>query len=129
MAVRLDKVLMSSLHESFKNYDEVNTSITVSGSIPDAGADFYVDIPTTRIGTIADVYIHKEGSSTKRLVGYASRLAEFTHGTLVGYIYLLYNPSYIRVNISIANGSGSPLTPTTQIFNIQAVIFDAPVPN
>ncbi len=126
--IKPDQVLMTSQFESFKNYSNTTSQIVVSGSIPDAGKDFSVDIPTTRAGTIADVYVNKVGTSTKRSVNYAAYLGEFTDATLVGYIYLLYSPSYIRVNISIANGSGGPLTPTTQTFNIQAVIFDAPVP-
>ena len=126
--IRPDKILMTSAFESFKNYENTTQQIVVSGSVPDAGKDFFVDIPTSRAGTIADVYVNKVGTSTKRSVSYSSFLGEFVDGTLVGYIYLLYNPSYIRVNISIANGSGGPITPSTQTFNIQAVIFDAPVP-
>ena len=126
--IKPDKILMTSAFESFKNYENTTQQIVVSGSVPDVGKDFFIDIPTTRGGTIAYVYVNKVGSSTKRLVSYAAFLGEFVDATLVGYIYLLYNPTYIRVNISIANGSGGPITPSTQTFNIQAVIFDAPVP-
>ena len=126
--IKPDKILMTSAFESFKNYENTTQQQVLSESIPRVGKDILSNIPTTREGTIADVYVNKVGSSTKRLVSYAAFLGEFVDATLVGYIYLLYNPTYIRVNISIANGSGGPITPSTQTFNIQAVIFDAPVP-
>ena len=40
MGVKLDKVIMSSLFESFKNYESPSTPITISGSIPVGGKDF-----------------------------------------------------------------------------------------
>ncbi len=127
MSVRLDKVLMSSLHESFKNYQSETRTITVSGSIPDLGADFSTTFTYDRVGTIADIYVSKQGSGSKRMANYAWRLPEFTHADLVGTIYVLYGSSSITVNISIVNGTGGPLTPTTQTFDIQAVVFDAPI--
>lgn len=126
--IKPDKILMTSAFESFKNYENNTQQIVVSGSVPNVGKDFFVDIPYDRPGTIADIYVNKVGTSTKRSASYAAYLGEFVDATLVGYIYVTYAPTYIRVNISIANGSGGSVTPTTQTFNIQAVIFDAPVP-
>lgn len=130
MAVRLDKVLMSSLHESFKNYQTTKTSITVSGSIPGSfvGKDFTLDIPYTRAGSIADFYVSKQGSDAKRSISYTWRLPEFisSNPDIEGAIYLFYSPGNIRVNISISN-SGATDTITTQTFDIEAVIFDAPL--
>ena len=131
MAIRLDRVLMSSLHESFKNYSTVKETIEVSGSIPGAfvGKDFYIDIPYDRQGTIADIYVSKQGSGRKRLATYAWELPEFV-GTvdIAGAIYVNYFPTFIRVNISISNG-GATASVTTQNFDIEAVIFDAPISN
>ena len=131
MAVRLDRVLMSSLHESFKNYEEVNTTITVSGSIPTAGADFFVDIPYTRTGTMADIYVRAQGSSSKRLANYAWVFPEYVSGDpdIEGTIYVLYYPGYIRVNVSVANYKGVSYASPTRVFDVQAVIFDAPIVN
>jgi len=130
MAVRLDKVLMSSLHESFKNYQTVETTVTVSGTIPTTGADFFVDIPTSRAGSIADVYVGAQGSGSKRLANYTWQFPEYVSGDpdVEGTIYVLYAPSYIRVNISIANFKGVSYASPTRVFDVQAVIFDAPVP-
>ena len=130
MSVRLDRVLMSSLHESFKNYSTVSSTITVSGTITTSGADFYTDIPYDRAGTIADVYISKQNSGSKRLANYSFYMTEFTSpdpGNVEVYVYLFYYPSYIRVNISVGNLSGVSKVVTTQVFNVQAVIFDAPM--
>lgn len=129
MAVRLDRVLMSSLHESFKNYDEVNTTITVSGTIPPTGADFSVDIPFDRTGTIADIYVGLQNSGSKRLIGYSWRLPEYVSGEpdIEGTIYAIYYPNFIRVNISIASFKVVNFTTPTRVFDIQAVIFDAPI--
>jgi hypothetical protein len=129
MAVRLDRVLMSSLHESFKDYSDTSTTITVSGTIPTAGADFYVDIPTTRAGTIADIYVGAKSSGIKRLVNYAFMFPEYVSGDVdvEASIYTIYYPSFIRVNISVANFKGVPFASPTRVFDIQAVIFDAPI--
>lgn len=129
MAVRIDKVLMSSLHESFKNYQTTETTITVSGTIPAAGADFYVDIPFTRTGSISDIYVSLQNSGSKRLANYTWRLPEYVSGDpdIEGTIYVLYSPGNIRVNISIVNFKGVPFASPTRVFEIQAVIFDAPI--
>lgn len=131
MPVRLDKVLMSSLHESFKNYSTVKTTITVSGSIPTSGKDFHVDIPYTRTGTIADIYIGLQGSGSKRLANYAWRLPEYVSGDpdVEGSVYVLYSPNNIRVNISIVNLKGVSFSSPTRVFDVEAVIFDAPIAN
>jgi len=131
MAVHIDKVLMSSLHESFKNYQTTNTTITVSGTIPTSGADFYVDIPITRAGTIADIYVGAQGSGIKRLANYNWRFPEYVSGDpdVEGAIYVLYSPSNIRVNISVSNFKGVSYATPTRVFDVEAVIFDAPVPN
>lgn len=127
--MKLDNILMSSKHESFKNYMSADVSITVSGSIPNGGKDFVIDIPFSRTGTIVDVYVSKEGSSTKRLVNYSSTLGEFVDVYLTAGIYLMYSAGNIRVTVGVNNTTGSAKTPSTQTFNLQAVIFDAPVPN
>lgn len=131
MAVHLDRVLLSSLHESFKNYEEVNTTITVSGTIPTAGADFFVDIPYTRAGSMADIYVRVQGGSTKRLANYAWVFPEYVSGDpdVEGTIYVLYSPGNIRVNISVANFKGVSYASPTRVFDVQAVVFDAPIAN
>lgn len=129
MGVRLDDVLMSSLHESFKNYKTFTGSIVVSGSIPTTGKDFSLDIPYDRPGSIADIYLSKQGSNLKRAVSASYELSEFTDPNLQGNIYVLYSPGMITVNISIANLDVVAHTPTTQTFNISAEIFDAPIAN
>lgn len=131
MAVRLDKVLMSSLHESFKNYQTTVSPIVVSGSIPTIGKTFFVEIPYTRAGSIADIYVHKQGTNYKRSVNYAWRLDEFVGVPfdVDAGIYVLYSPGIIRVEIFVSNSTGAPYGVTTQTFDIEAVIFDAPLPS
>lgn len=131
MPVRLDDVLMSSLHESFKNYDSPKYTITVSGTIPPTGRDFFVDIPYSRVGSMADLYVSKQGSNSKRSVNYAWRLPEYVSGDpdIEGAIYAYYSPGFIRVNISISSFKVIDFTTPTQTFDIEAVIFDAPIAN
>ena len=129
MGVRIDRILMSSLHESFKNYKSETKQIVISGAVPPGGKDFGTSFSYSRAGTIADIYISKVGTNSKRLASYGFRVYEFIDADLVANIYLQYTPSTILVNIYVANPDVISHTPTTQTFDIQAVIFDAPIAN
>ncbi len=127
MKVKPDMIHLTSLFEAFKNYQTTTGTITVSGSIPTAGADFYLDIPYTREGSMADIYIGVHGSGVKRLANYAWVFTEYVSGDpdVEGTIYVLYTPGNIRVNISIANFKGVPYASPTRVFDVEAVIFVA----
>lgn len=127
--VRPDLIHMTSLFESFKNYQTSSAQIVVSGVVTPAGRDYSATIPYTRTGSIADIYVSKQGSNSKRPTNSSYELNEFVDANLQGNIYVLYSPGFITVNISIVNFDVVNHTPATQTFDIEAVIFDAPIAN
>lgn len=125
MAVRLDKVLMSSLHESFKNYDTQTVSITISGSIPTNGKGFSQTLSFARTGTIADIYYRKQGGSFKRPVSNLRRVPEYT-GATNAEISVRYTATSITIEIFVIN-FGSPYTAPTETYDFEVKLFDAPI--
>lgn len=127
MAVRLDRVLMSSLHESFKNYDSQTTSITISGSIPTNGKAFSSTLSFDRTGTIADVYYRKQGRSFKRPVSNLRRIPEYT-GSTNAEVDIRYTATSITIEIFVVN-FGAPYTAPTETYDFEIKLFDAPIVN
>lgn len=131
MGVKLDKVIMSSLFESFKNYESPSTSITISGSIPVGGKDFESLLEFDRDGTIADIYIHKQGSDSKKSFNQNWRILDFTGTSDVqATCYAQYtDDNKILFTISVTNFGASPYAVTTQTYDFDVELFDAPIPN
>lgn len=125
MSVRLDRVLMSSLHESFKNYSSVSTSITISGSIPTNGKTFSQTLSFARTGTIGDIYYRKNGGSFKRPTNNLRRIPEYT-GSTNAELSIRYSATSITIEIFVVN-FGSPYTAPTETYDFEIKLFDAPI--
>lgn len=127
--VRLDRVLMTSLFEAFKNYSiPVKTqTITLSGSIPVGGKGWEVRFSYDRAGTIADIYLSKQGSNQKRSINSFWKLLDFVGTSDVqASIYAQYTSTEIIVSIYVTNFGASPYTITTQAYDIEIEAFDGP---
>ena len=125
--VRLDRVLMSSLHESFKEYDVQTTSITISGTIPNGGRSFSQTLSFARTGTIADIYYRKQGGTFKRPVSNLRRIPEYT-GATNAEISVRYTDTSITIEIFVVN-FGSSYTAPTETYDFEVKLFDAPITN
>jgi len=129
MGLRLDKVLFSTLHESYKNYDTVSGSIAISGSIANgATANFTAVLPYTRTGTRADVYL--DGHSIKVLANAGDRATSDVYQFVSSETFatkVIYSTTDITVTISIFNGTGGSINLTSQTITVSAVLYDAPI--
>ncbi len=128
MGVRLDKVVMSSLFEAFRRYLSPTASIVLSGSIPVGGKAFVGRVPYTRTGSIADIYISKSGSGVKRSINSFWKLLDFVGSADVeASIAVQYTATEIIATIYVTNFGGAPFSLTSQTYNLQFKIFDAPI--
>ena len=98
--VRLDRVLMCSLFESFKNYraDDplLEFSITTSGSIPPGGKNFEHTVSFERTGTISDIYYKLSTANYKRPLNILGRAVDTASGEIISP-YVIYSSSSVRI--------------------------------
>lgn len=131
MSMRLDNVLFTTTHESYKNYASPSAPLAIPADvIPNGtGNNYSVLIPYARGGTRADTYL--DGNSVKILANASTRLA--TGGpyqfksTETASILVDYDDTNIAVTISIFNGTGGPITLTSQTITVSVVQYDAPI--
>jgi hypothetical protein len=123
--IKLDKVSYSSLHESFKNYDTLTGSITISGTIPPGGTTFSVNIPYTRTDTVAEISFIKSGGSTKRYVDNSYRLLDYAGGTNA-FVFANYASNSVTITIAVDN-PGAGYTPSSETYDFTVEVFEAPV--
>jgi len=128
MGVRIDKIVMSSLFEAFKRYDSPTLSMVLSGSIPVGGKAFEGRVSFDRTGSIADIYVKKQGTTYKRSVNSFWKIQDFVGSADVeASIALTYTPTEIVATIYVTNFGGSPFSLTSQTYNLEFKIFDAPI--
>jgi len=126
-SIRLDKVILSSLHEAFRNRERLTASIAISGSVPaSSSVNFDTDFSILRNGGIAEVYYEKTGGNPRRKGDSGIVLYDYS-GSGTAQMFIT-NPTAntLRVRISVFNPSGSPINLTAQTYNITAYIFDTP---
>lgn len=127
--VRLDKIDFSTLFESPQNYDTPTYTINISGSIAAFGTqNFAVIIPYARSGTRADIYL--DGNNVRTLANVGSRAAADVYQAVSSETFsvlVAYSSSQITVTTIIFNGTGGPITLTTQAISVIAVLYDMPI--
>lgn len=130
-SVKLDKVITSSLHESFKNYETSTDDIVVAATSLANGASrtISVVIPYTRAGTTADIYATR--GTTKTIVSGGGRSAASAVysfiSTETATLDAFYDASNITVSLTITNNTGGSITPTAQTITISVVQYDSPI--
>lgn len=131
LSVKLDKVISSSLHESFKNYATLTDDIVVAAtSLPNGSTrNISVVIPYDRAGTTADIYATR--SSVRTLVSTGGRAAATAvynfKSTETVSLTATYSTSDITVTLSITNNTGGAITPNAQTITISMVQYDSPI--
>lgn len=130
MSIRLDRVAFSTLHEAPRNYDTKTGDINISGTVGAGATQNFSTIMTyERGGTRADVYL--DGNSVKTLANTGSRASEEVYQRATPdetfSVLVEYSTSSITVTVSIQNGTGSPITLTTQTITASAVLYDMPI--
>lgn len=129
MGIRLDRVIWSTKHEPPRNYSTPTSSINISGNVSSLTTENFVgNIPYTRSGTRADVYL--DGNSLKVLANAGSRATSDVYqfaGTETFSSLVAYSSSSITVTLSIFNGTGSPIALTPQTIVASAVLYDMPI--
>lgn len=122
-SIRLDKIAVSSFHDSFGNYSTQTGTLTISGTIPPGGKDFSIDFTIPRDGTVVEVWATK--NSRKRSLDNVQRNSEYS-GTTFATNFVRYSGATLTVGMNVSN-PGSSFTATTQSFDISVVAFDAPI--
>ena len=125
-SLRLDQVVLSSFHESFRNREIMSGSIDISGSVgAGATANFDYTFTITRNNSIAEVYYQKTGDS-KRKADSGIELYDFGGSGNPTILITYPTATTIRVRISVFNPSGGSISLTAQTYNLSLYIFDTP---
>lgn len=127
--VRIDQVDFTTMFEAPQNYSTVSSAVSISGNVASgATANFTATIPYTRSGTRADVYL--DGNGVKTLANGGPDSTSFTYifaSSETFDVFVQYSLTDITVTMSIFNGTGSPITLTTQSIVVSAVLYDMPI--
>lgn len=127
-SLRLDKIVLSSFHEAFKNREKKTASMTLSGTVPAYDVlVFTTDINITRDQGVFEVYYQRSGAYPRRLANNSILLGDLTWGSGNANISV-FNPSAntLRVLIAVNNQTGSPAAITSQTYDFVVYVFDTP---
>lgn len=127
-SIRLDKVIMSSFHESFRNRQKISDSITVSGTVPAFDVlTFTKDIAIQRGQAVFEVYYQRSGAYPRRIANNSIILRDLTWASGNGNISVS-NPSanVLRIQLSAYNMTGSAAALSSQTYNFTVYVFDTP---
>lgn len=123
-----DKIHLTSLIDTFLNYDTLEDTITISGTVVDGAADtFSTTFAVETEDILAAVYAKNQNTGKKM-----SLLAGAVHNPYEAVSIELCRHSVsitgttLSVDISVTNNSGSDRTLTTQVWEISAVLNRVP---
>ena len=128
LLLKPDKILVTSLFDTYINYETLTTNIIISGNVADtATATFSGNIVYDRQKTRADVYARNTTTNIKRPVTGGIRQSPYTFvSTETCSQTATYNGSQITVTFSVFNGTGAPIVRTAQTMEISAVLYEVP---
>lgn len=130
-SVRLDRLVFSTFHEAYINYDTLEEDIVVEATPLANGATRTISatIPYNREGTRADIYATR--STIKTIVTGGGRSAASAiynyQSTEIVRLDISYSTTDIVVTLRITNTTGGSITPNAQTITITAVLYDAPI--
>lgn len=124
--VKLDKIILSSLHAAFRNREKLVASVTLSGSIPDGGANFSTTLATSRNSSVTEIYYKRRDAYPSRKADSGVILFDATwdHSVYLRTEYIGANQ--LRIVITLDNPSGAAKTITTQTYDFTIYVFDTP---
>lgn len=126
--IKLDKVILTNLVETYLNYDTLASNILISGNLA-AGATqtFSTTIPYVRGKTRADLYARNTTTNIKRPVTGGARQHPYTYaGAETCDQGASYDGTNITVSFTIRNGTGAVISLTSQTMEISAVLYEVP---
>lgn len=127
--LKLDKVILSSFHEAFRNRDRIPVPLTLSGSIPGGSStNFSVDVPIERNQAVFEVYHERQGGYPRRIASNSNQMLDVTWTNNV-YLFVT-NPSanILRITVNVDN-PGATASITTQTIDFTVYVFDTPFVN
>jgi len=127
-SLRLDKVALTSLVETYINYGTLKSTIAISGSVPaSTTTNFSTTIAYDRDKTRADIYARNTTTGIKRPVTGGLRVTPYVAaGAETCNQFATYVANVITVTFSVVNNTGSPINLTTQDIEISAVLYQVP---
>lgn len=130
MSIQLDKVVMSTLHEAYKNYNTQSVDVVISGTVAAGGEKFSETLTLSRGGTRADVFYVPSGGSgagQKFLASESVVLQSLTGYAYTGTSVVKYSGNTLEVGAWLSNPTGSPAAVSTQTYSFFVVEYDAPI--
>jgi hypothetical protein len=121
-SLKLDKVILSSLFESYKNNQTTTVDVVVSGLVPAGGKEFSATVALERSGNRADVY-HTNTSYVGRRNTNSGVPVTITGSG--GSSVIEYSGTSLKVGVYAYTGASH--TPTTQTFTFTIVEYTAPI--
>ena len=130
MGVDLDKVIFSTLTDSYINYANSSGVITIPAvSMADGTTNSYsVTIPYTRANSRADVYFTGNGLKVPANGGFRATNGTYTPTSSENVnTYIRYTSSSITTFIEIQNFTGGSINLIAQSVGVNVVAYDAPL--
>lgn len=128
--VKLDNVIMSSFHESFKNREKITASLNLpSNVVADGdGREYFQTVAFTRSGSVTETYYERSGGTYRYKAESSYVLQEFVGPGDDPTIQLSNDePDQLLIRISYANfTAGTPINTTAQTYNFVIYVFDTP---
>jgi hypothetical protein len=135
--IRPDAIVFSNLTEAFLNYDRIVRPIDITATVVPNGSNtlFQADLPYSRTGTIANLYLQRPDTGLKVPANAGKRLAtSLPNYTVYQYksteiveIYIAYSSTTISIGLNIINTTGSSIILNAQTINAIAIQYDAPI--
>ena len=124
--IHLDKVVMSSFHESFRNRESLSAGIEIPAtSIPAFGSKGWeATIPFKQEGAVSRVYYERSGGTYRYKAESSFVLQEFQGSGGASISLRNEVPNQLIVTISVSNVTASPINTTAQTYNIYVRVFD-----
>lgn len=126
--IRPDRLKFASFVDTFINYENPSSTLTVSGSVG-AGAtvNFDANIAIPRANTLFDVYAINNNTGKKMTLLAGSKHHPFQATGAENEAHsLAYTAGNLLVRLSVFNGTGAPIALTTQVWRMVAVLYDVP---
>lgn len=129
--IRLDRIVFSTKHPAYINYETLTDDIVIATTALADGASrtTSVVIPYTRGGTRADIYATR-GTKKTPVTGGSRAAGEAIYNktsTETVSISANYSSSNITVSVTVSNNSGASINPIAQTITISVVQYDAPI--
>lgn len=119
---------MTSLIDTYLNYDTLRSDIVISGSVGSgATVNFSTTIPYARTNTRADLYARNTTTGKKMPCAGGQRQNPYTFVSSETCSQLVtFTGGVFTITFSIFNGTGGTISLTAQTMEITAVLYEVP---